>query len=145
MDLRWFGSLDPDPHWGKKLYPNQHWFHKTVSRQEERRTLVVSGGGGGDEESRTLIVSGCGNLDVRCLVDIGAPGPRVKGGDQGGELPLQHVVVVPVLPLADTGKAYVNHIILWLNQCWGSVAFWCRFGSVSLTNGSGSDSFLQWL
>ncbi len=58
--------------------------------------------------SRTLIVSGSGNLDVRSLVDVGAPGPRIKRGDQGGELPLKHVVVVPVLPLADPGKTYVT-------------------------------------
>jgi hypothetical protein len=32
------------------------------------------------------------------------------------------------------------------NQCWGSVTFWCVSwsGSVPLTNGSGSDSFLHW-
>ncbi len=35
--------------------------------------------------------------------------------------------------------------LLLLMRCWGSVTFWCGSGSVPLTNGSGSDSFLQWL
>ncbi len=30
-------------------------------------------------------------------------------------------------------------------NCWGSVTFWCGSGSVPVTDGSGSDSFLLWL
>ncbi len=37
-------------------------------------------------------------------------------------------------------------LIIKLNQCWGSVTFWCGSRSVSLTNGSGSgsDYFFHW-
>ncbi len=31
-----------------------------------------------------------------------------------------------------------------LKQCWGTVTFWSGSGSVPLTYGSGSDSFLHW-
>ncbi len=44
------------------------------------------------------------DLDVGGLVDVGAARPRIEGRDEGGELSLQHVVVVPVLPLAGVKK-----------------------------------------
>ena len=33
------------------------------------------------------------------LIDIGSPRSGIKGGDQRRELPLQHVVIIPLLPL----------------------------------------------
>jgi hypothetical protein len=41
----------------------------------------------------------------------------------------------------------LTQVWIWIctiafKQCWGSVTFWC--GSGPLTNGSGSDYFLQW-
>ncbi len=37
----------------------------------------------------------------------------------------------------------INFKELPQSQSWGSVTFWC--GSIPMTNGSGSDLFLQWL
>jgi hypothetical protein len=49
----------------------------------------------------TTVLSWWRHVNICGLIDVCAAGPRVEGGNEGGELPLQHVVIVPVLPLAN--------------------------------------------
>ena len=52
----------------------------------------------------TLLLARWRYVNVCGLIDVGSAWPGIEGRNQGGELPLQHVVIVPVFPLAAKNK-----------------------------------------
>jgi hypothetical protein len=60
----------------------------------------------------TTVLSRWRDVNICGLINVGAPGPRIERGDEGRELTLQHVVIVPVLSLARKQERKKAHITI---------------------------------